>query len=131
MSSNTILIIEDQVDIMQLIKMTLSLGGYETHEAFDAQMGFKMIAAIKPDIILLDVMMPSPLEISIPEINNGLDLCRHLKKSALYSSIPIILLSAKGQVLDVKAGLEAGADHYLVKPFSPIQLLETIKSLIN
>jgi two-component system, OmpR family, phosphate regulon response regulator PhoB len=124
-----ILVIEDHPDIQQLIKMTMSFENYEVHQASDVQVGLKMVDALKPDLIILDVMLPPRLEIGVPDINNGLDLCRYLKTHSAYSSIPIILLTARGQETDKEAGLNAGADEYLVKPFSPMKLIELTNSL--
>ena len=117
-----ILIIEDQPDIRRLLKMTMDFSNYEVHEASEADSGFGMIKAIKPDLILLDIMMPGEV--------NGLQLCTMLKSSESFQHIPIVLLTARGQLVDRQAGLAAGANEYLVKPFSPIKLIETVESLL-
>jgi two-component system, OmpR family, phosphate regulon response regulator PhoB len=122
LSMKKILIIEDQSDIRKLVKMTLDFSEYELHEASDAHAGFAMVKAIQPDLILLDIMMPGEMD--------GLNLCAMLKSSDTYQHIPILLLTARGQVADRYAGLEAGADEYLVKPFSPIKLIEVVESLL-
>ena len=127
-----ILVIEDQPDIRMLIRMTLNFDHYEIHEASDAYMGLKMVHAIQPDLVLLDIMMPVRVEMTSPVIKDGLDLCRYLKKSdPECSNMPIILLTAKGQLADRVVGMEAGADEYLVKPFSPIYLIEVVDRLIT
>ena len=126
-----ILVIEDQPDIRMLIKMTLHFDNYEVHEASDAQMGLKMVHAIQPDLVLLDIMMPVRIEITSPVIKDGLDLCRHLKSDPEYSKMPIILLTAKGQLADKAIGMDAGANEYVVKPFSPIYLIEVVNRLIT
>lgn len=126
-----ILVIEDQPDIRMLIRVTLNFDHYEIHEASDAHMGLKMVHAIKPDLVLLDIMMPVRVEMTSPVIKDGLDLCRYLKKyNPEYSNMPIILLTAKGQLADKVVGMEAGADEYVVKPFSPIYLIEVVDRLI-
>jgi two-component system phosphate regulon response regulator PhoB len=117
-----ILIIEDQPDIRRLLKMTMDFSNYEVHEASEADSGFGMVKAIKPDLILLDIMMPGEV--------NGLQLCTMLKSSESFQHIPIVLLTARGQLVDRQAGLAAGANEYLVKPFSPIKLIETVESLL-
>lgn len=122
-SLKKILIIEDQPDIRKLVKMTMDFKDYEVHEASEAQTGFSMVKAIMPDIILLDIMMPGEI--------NGLQLCVILKSYQRFNAIPIILLTARGQLVDKQAGLEAGADEYLVKPFSPIKLIEAVESLLH
>jgi two-component system, OmpR family, phosphate regulon response regulator PhoB len=118
-----ILIIEDQADIRKLVKMTLDFSDYELHEASEADSGFGMVKAIQPDLILLDIMMPGEID--------GLSLCAMLKATDKFKHIPIILLTARGQAADRQAGLEAGADEYLVKPFSPIKLIEVVESFLH
>lgn len=117
-----ILIIEDQADIRKLVKMTVGDNGCEVHEASDAESGYAMVNAIKPDIILLDIMMPGEI--------NGLQLCVTLKSDERFKDIPIILVTARGQLTDKAAGFDAGADAYIAKPFSPIKLIETVESLL-
>lgn len=117
-----ILIIEDQPDIRKLVKLTMDITHSEVYEASDAESGFAMVESIKPDIILLDIMMPGEI--------NGLQLCVILKSDYRYNNIPIVLVTARGQMVDKQAGLEAGADEYIAKPFSPIKLIETVESLL-
>lgn len=126
-----ILIVEDQAEIRHLIKIALNLNQYEIHEASDAQMGLKMVQAIRPDLVLLDIMMPIRLEVTQPSIVNGLDLCRMLKSNVDYADIAIILLTANGQLSDKQAGLAAGADDYIVKPFSIANLIEAVQRHTN
>lgn len=126
-SIKKILIVEDQPDVRHIIRLALDFNHYEIHEASDAQMGLKMVQAIKPDLVLLDIMLPVRLEISEPEIVNGLDLCRWLKCTPEYANMPIILLSALGQKSNKDEGLAAGADEYIVKPFSIISLIEAVQ----
>ena len=116
-----ILIVEDHADIRRLIRMTLEFEAFEIHEAADAQTGWDMARALRPDVLLLDVMMPGPI--------NGLDLCRAVKADPALVGVPVVMLSARGSSTDREAGIAAGADAYLVKPFSPMQLLELIGTL--
>ena len=116
-----ILIVEDHADIRRLIRMTLEFEAFEIHEADDAATGWDMARALLPDLLLLDVMMPGPL--------NGLDLCRAVKADPALAGVPVVMLSARGNSIDREAGLAAGADAYLVKPFSPMQLLDLIGTL--
>lgn len=116
-----ILIVEDHADIRRLIRMTLEFEAFEIHEADDAATGWDMARALLPDLLLLDVMMPGPL--------NGLDLCRAVKSDPALAGVPVVMLSARGNSIDREAGLAAGADAYLVKPFSPMQLLDLIGTL--
>jgi two-component system, OmpR family, phosphate regulon response regulator PhoB len=117
-----ILIVEDQTDIRKLIRMTLEFEDYEIHEAADGAFGLRMAGAVKPDLMLLDVMMPGELD--------GLQVCQRIKADPALASIKIVLLTARGQVRDREAGNQAGADEYLVKPFSPLQLIDTIERLM-
>jgi two-component system, OmpR family, phosphate regulon response regulator PhoB len=118
-----VLIVEDQADIRKLIRMTLEFEAYEIHEASDGAFGLRMAQAVKPDLMLLDVMMPGELD--------GLQVCQHLKTDPATRDIKIVLLTARGQARDREAGQAAGADEYLVKPFSPLQLIETIERLLE
>jgi two-component system, OmpR family, phosphate regulon response regulator PhoB len=118
-----VLIVEDQTDIRKLIRMTLEFEDFEIHEASDGALGLSMARAIKPDIVLLDVMMPGELD--------GLQVCHHIKQDPATRHIKVVLLTARGQARDREAGKEAGADEYLVKPFSPLQLIETIERLLQ
>lgn len=116
-----ILIVEDHSDIRRLIRMTLEFEDCEIHEAPDAHTGWDMVRELKPDLVLADVMMPGALD--------GLDLCRAIKSDVTLRQVPVVILSARGSRDDREAGLAAGADAYLVKPFSPMQLLELLGAL--
>jgi two-component system, OmpR family, phosphate regulon response regulator PhoB len=118
-----VLIVEDQPDIRKLIRMTLEFEDYEIHEAADGAYGLNLARATRPDIVLLDVMMPGELD--------GLQVCQSLKGDAATRHIKVVLLTARGQARDREAGQQAGADEYLVKPFSPLQLIETIERLLQ
>jgi two-component system phosphate regulon response regulator PhoB len=118
-----VLIVEDQPDIRKLIRMTLEFEAYEIHEAADGAFGLNLARATRPDIVLLDVMMPGELD--------GLQVCHRLKNDPDTRHIKVVLLTARGQARDREAGQQAGADEYLVKPFSPLQLIETIERLIG
>jgi two-component system phosphate regulon response regulator PhoB len=113
----SILIIEDQADIRRLIRWTLEDGGYDIHEASHGSGGLTLARAVRPDLVLLDVMMPGDID--------GLQLCRMIKTDPQLKHAVVVLLTARGQVSDREAGKIAGADIYLVKPFKP-QLLEEI-----
>jgi two-component system phosphate regulon response regulator PhoB len=119
-----ILIVEDQADIRQLIKMSLAFTNHQIYEAPDCQTAFNMVNTLKPDLMLLDIMLPSGTDDETEGLANGLTLCRILKDNPELADMPIILLTSKGQAIDIKAGLVAGADEYIVKPFSVIHLIE-------
>lgn len=111
----TVLIVEDHADIRRLIRMTLEFEECSIHEAADADMGLHAVRALRPDVAFLDVMMPGE--------RNGLDLCRAIKADPELSRVRVILVSARGNSADREAGLQAGAAAYVVKPFSPMELL--------
>jgi two-component system, OmpR family, phosphate regulon response regulator PhoB len=113
-----LLIVEDHADIRKLLRMTLEYDNFEVHEASNGDVGLAMARDITPDIVLLDLMMPGHL--------NGLDVCRHIKADPNMQHTKVIMLTARGKASDQEAGTQAGADAYLMKPFSTLQVLETI-----
>ncbi len=117
-----VLIVEDQADIRKLIRMTLEFEDYEIQEASDGASGLRVAREFKPDLMLLDVMMPGELD--------GLQVCQRIKRDEATRHIRVVLLTARGQARDRETGRDAGADEYLVKPFSPLQLIETIERLL-
>jgi DNA-binding response OmpR family regulator len=120
-TDKSILIVDDNWQLRELVKMTLTFSHYKLHEAETGQDALQLIKAIKPGIVLLDIMMPGEL--------SGLDVCREIKSDPNLSHIRVIILSAKGQKVDLEAGGQAGADAYFVKPFSPLSLLDSIQSV--
>ena len=117
-----ILIAEDETDIRDLIAFTLQYAGYEVQSARDGQEAVELARAEPPDLVLLDVRMPRM---------TGYDVCRALKADPALKQAPVVFLSAKGQDAEIRAGLDAGADAYLLKPFSPAELTEEIKSILS
>ncbi|MBL7087933.1 response regulator [Acidovorax sp.] len=113
-----ILIVEDHIDIRKLLKMTLEFDDFEIHEAATGDAGWLLACELQPDIVLLDVMMPGTL--------NGLDVCRRIKSDPGMRHTKVIMLTARVQSSDKEAGFAAGVDDYLMKPFSTLQVLETI-----
>jgi DNA-binding response OmpR family regulator len=120
--THRILIVEDQVDIRKLIRMTLEFGDFDIHEAEDGESGLAQARALRPHLMLLDVMMPGQLD--------GYDVCRRIKGDPVLSGIRIIMLTARGQTTDVSAGEQSGADDYLVKPFSPLELIDRVEAMV-
>lgn len=116
-----ILIVDDHADIRKLLRMTMEFVAYEIFEAADGQAGLSMAEELQPDLVLLDVMMPGGID--------GLEVCRRIKANPQLMGSKVILLTARGQSEDRAAGFAAGADEYLVKPFSLLQLIETINKL--
>lgn len=119
--THRILIVEDQPDICKLIRMTLEFGDFEIHEAHDGETGLNMARAMQPHVMLLDVMMPGLLD--------GYQVCSRVKADPTLQHIQVVMLTARGQVTDIAAGEAAGADAYLVKPFSPLELIERVEAI--
>ncbi len=117
-----ILLIEDEEDIAALLKLQADLSGYKLHVEVDGINGYRAIEREKPDLVILDIMLPG---------ENGLDVCRKMKGHPELKNIPVIILSAKGEELDVMLGLELGADDYVPKPFSPKILFSRIKAVLR
>ena len=116
-----ILIVEDQLDICKLIRMTLEFSDFEIHEAHDGESGLAMARAVMPHVMLLDVMMPGLLD--------GYQVCARIKQDDALKHIKVIMLTARGQASDLDAGQAAGADAYLVKPFSPLELIDRVEAM--
>ena len=116
-----LLIVEDQADIRKLIRMTLEFEGYDLLEAENGAEGLRMAKASYPAIILLDVMMPGELD--------GYQVCALVKAEPTLAATRVVMLTARGQKTDIEMGRKAGCDAYLTKPFSPLELIETIDRL--
>lgn len=118
----SLLLIEDEQDIAALIKLQAEISGYRLHVESDGINGFRSIEREKPDLVILDIMLPGM---------NGLDICRKMKHNPELKNIPIVIVSAKNEELDVVLGLELGADDYVPKPFSPKVLFSRIKAVLR
>jgi DNA-binding response OmpR family regulator len=116
-----ILIVDDEDKVRKLVEVTLSLGNVEIAHAATGEEALERAREVKPDIVLLDVMMPGQLD--------GYDVCRLLKQDPDTKGIYIIMLTAKGQQADKERGLALGADDYFVKPFSPMELMDKIENI--
>ena len=114
-----ILIVEDQPDIRELIRMSLESDDFEIHEADSGDAALQMVGQLQPDLMLLDVMMPGQVD--------GLGVCQRIKGDPVRKRTRVVMLSARSSAADRQAGLRAGADDYLVKPFSPRQLLQVVR----
>jgi two-component system alkaline phosphatase synthesis response regulator PhoP len=117
-----IILIEDEEDIAALIKLQAESFGYKLHVEVDGVNGYRSVEREKPDLVILDLMLPG---------ENGLDVCRKIKNNPDLKNIPVVILSAKGEELDVVLGLELGADDYVAKPFSPKVLFSRIKAVLR
>ena len=116
----TVLIVEDERAIVEILKFNLKREGYETLEALDGETGLNLGRTADPDLILLDVMLPKM---------NGFDICHTLREEGI--TVPIIMLTAREEETDKVFGLEAGADDYMTKPFSMRELLARVKANIR
>jgi len=117
-----IILIEDEEDIAALLKLQAELSGYVLHVEVDGINGYRAVERERPDLILLDIMLPG---------QNGFDVCRKIKSHPDLKHIPIMILTAKSEELDIILGLELGADDYITKPFSPKVLFSKIKALLR
>lgn len=118
-----ILVIEDQSDIRRLIRWALEFESHELHEASNGVQGLNAAQLLRPDLILLDVMMPGELD--------GFQVCAKVKSSPDLAHTKVVMVSARAQKSDREAGERAGADAYLVKPFSPVVMVDTISRLLS
>lgn len=117
-----ILIAEDEQDIRDLITFTLRFAGHEVIATIDGEEAYQVAKKIQPDLILLDVRMPRM---------NGYDACMKIKANDKTQHIPVVFLSAKGQEAEIQAGMDAGATEYIIKPFSPDQLSERVRTILR
>lgn len=122
MPEKTILIVDDESAIREMVTMVLETAGYACLQAADARVARALIVNKHPDLILLDWMLPD---------TSGIELARRLKKNHASAAIPIIMLTAKAEEDNKVLGLEAGADDYITKPFSPRELLARLKAVLR
>lgn len=118
----SILVIDDDPEIIQVITRMLQAEGYTTQAALSGEEGLAKIASQTPDMVILDVMMPSI---------DGLEVCRQLRADARFTTLPILMLTARGRTQDITQGLDTGADDYLVKPFEVPQLPARVRALLR
>jgi len=117
-----ILVVDDEVYIVHILDFSLGVEGYEVSTAFDGEQALAKVAQERPNLIVLDIMMPKL---------DGYETCKRLKSDPATRDIPVILLSAKGRNVDQKVGFEVGADDYITKPFSPRKLVDRINSILG
>ena len=122
MKKKKIIVVEDEPDLVDVVTYNLQREGYLVLAAQRGDEGLNLIRSERPDLVLLDLMLPGM---------DGLSICRQMKSDGSLSEIPIIIASAKGEESDVVIGLEMGADDYLAKPFSPRELLARIKAVLR
>ncbi|MCD6183293.1 MAG: response regulator transcription factor [Thermovirga sp.] len=122
MHSERILVVEDEEALSDILRDALKRHGYKVERAFDGDTGLEMAEKLLPDLIILDIMLPRM---------DGWEVCRRLKENKKTSAIPIILLTARRDEQDVVAGLDLGADDYIRKPFSLIELAARVRSVLR
>lgn len=120
--AHLILIVEDERDVAEMVERSLRLAGYETMVAYRGADALAMIRQRKPDLVVLDIMMPGM---------SGLDVCRHMRGMPAFSDIPVLFLTGRGTIADKIEGFEAGADDYLTKPFDLRELELRVRALLR
>jgi len=119
MSGSTILVVDDEKNIVELLKLYLGREGYQVETAYTGQGALDKARTTRPALILLDLMLPDL---------DGFEVCRHLRKG---SDVPIIMLTARGEDVDKVVGLELGADDYVTKPFNPREVIARVKAVLR
>ncbi|MEA2083090.1 MAG: response regulator transcription factor [Thermodesulfobacteriota bacterium] len=117
-----VLVIEDEVDILDLVKFNLEKEGFKVSGALNGEIGLESARGTLPDLVILDLMLPGV---------HGLEVCRILKNDLMTRHIPIVMLTAKGENVEIVTGLNAGADDYITKPFSPRVMLARIHAVLR
>ncbi len=120
--AGNILIIEDDVSTSQFLSYTMEREGYQAIAALDGIDGLKKALTEKPDLIILDIMLPGL---------DGFELCHRLRAYPTTADIPVLMLSAKAQDADKSAGFKMGANYYMVKPADPAKIVDTVKNMLN
>jgi len=117
-----VLVVDDEPDLVELVSYNLKKEGFLVSSASDGEEALKKIRGEKPDLVVLDLMLPGI---------QGMELCRIIRKDPRTENLPIIMLTAKGEEMDKVVGLEIGADDYLAKPFSPRELIARVKAILR
>ena len=117
--ANTILVVDDEKNIVQLARLYLGNEGFHVEEAYDGRQALDKARSVHPDLVILDIMMPEM---------DGLTVCKELRKT---SNVPVIILTARDDDIDKIVGLEVGADDYMTKPFNPRELVARVKAVLR
>ncbi len=120
--SPRVLVVDDDPQVLRLMRVNLELEGYDVVSAPDGEEALEVVTSERPDVVVCDVMMPGV---------DGLTVLRNLRANPQTSKIPFVVVSAKAQRTDVKAALDMGADKYITKPFDPQDLLDAVEHLLN
>ncbi len=120
--TNSMLVVDDDPDVRDLVTYKLVQEGWSVRSAADGDAALHAMAESRPDLVLLDIMMPGM---------SGLEVLQQIRSTESYASVPVIMLTAKAQESDVERGFELGADDYVVKPFSPRELTRRITAVLS
>jgi two-component system phosphate regulon response regulator PhoB len=121
-NQDRIVVIEDEADILEVLHYNLTREGYRVATSQDGEEGLERVRDEAPDLVLLDLMLPGL---------DGIEVCRRLKSDPVTASIPVIMVTAKGEETDIVLGLQMGADDYVTKPFSPRELTARVKAVLR
>jgi twitching motility two-component system response regulator PilG len=122
MANNRILIVEDEESLLKLESILLTSRGYHVRGVTDGASALNEIAENRPDLVLLDIMMPGI---------DGFEVCRRIKEDPMTKSIPVVMLTAKKSSMDQARGVQVGADAYITKPFKSVKIIEVIEGLLK
>ncbi len=122
MGKYKVMVIDDEPDIVKLVKISLEMANFDVTEAFSGKECLHKSQTLVPDLFLLDIMMPEM---------NGYEVCQRLKAQPNTKNVPVVMLTAKGQKGDAEQGLKVGADDYIIKPFDPYELGEQIREILQ
>ena len=122
MAADTVLVVEDEDDIRELVRFHLAKEGFEVAEAADGEAALKWLQKHTPVLVVLDLMLP---------VLSGLEVCKRIKSEPRTDDVPVVMLTAKGEEADIVIGLELGADDYITKPFSPRVLVALIRAVLR
>jgi len=117
-----IMVVDDEPDIVKIVRISFELANYGVIECNSGEECLEKLKTEKPDIILLDIMMPGL---------SGYETCREIRKNSAFKNTKIVMLTAKGQKGDAEEGLQSGADDYIIKPFDPYELIEQVKEILD
>jgi len=117
-----ILVVDDEKDLLDLVRRILARGGFEVITASDGKEGLAKVYSEAPDLMILDINMP---------VMNGWEVCRKIRKDPLYKHLPVIMLTVRRTKKDQLKGLDLGSDEYITKPFSPTELIARVKTVLQ
>ncbi len=117
-----ILLVDDEADIRDILRIALEQEGYEIYEAADGQEALDQVKQLKPDLVVLDLMLPKV---------DGYKVCQLLKSDDQYKKIPVLLFTARGRAEEISLAMECGANAYMAKPFEPKKLVAILGALVN